>query len=361
MSHRLNAQRLARVALVTGLLLLRAQALSAQSSVADSLAPSLANPDVHVRTAAVIQLNALPTSDLSPSIRHTLINLLEAEATGRGPKNPYTTADSDETYSEYIIGLTDAVLRLRDPAALRGLVLLGAQTSGDVERFVASFGRRSLPYLDDAWRTRENARPSVIMMRALTTTVTGPNALTTAQRQRVLASLIDSVATYPTDVARAATAASLVELAPVLADVAAREESDVARNLASRAVSELEPLRAQVSVSTLLEKTSNALAGFCRVGGVEVEHSAHVSRGDTEAHDSRGDTDDPSTRAAACAVIWRGLRLAQADVAAGRIAAAKAKLDLVARAAAFAGTRGIFSSAEVALIQGNARYIITRL
>jgi hypothetical protein len=337
---------------VFAVLLLSASTAFAQTT-ADSLTRYLSSTDVHKRAETVARLNALPISALTPATRRAMVNLLEAEATGHAPASTDTTATDDETYGEYVIALTDGVLRLKDPSALRGLALIGAQTSREVQQFIASFGARGLPYLDEAWLKSEDARPTIVTTWAFAAALTGPNALTSADRRRVLASIMSAAEEYPIAVAGASRAASLVELAPLLAALSTRETDAVVRNRLAKAVTELTPLRNQTSVATLLDRTSDWLAGFCtRTGGVDPESAGNANR---------ADDDKPATRQIACVSLWWALKLTRADVAAGRMEAARLRLGLVARAAAFARTRGIFTAAETDIVEGNARYLLTRI
>jgi hypothetical protein len=344
-------RRAIRAALAAALLL-DAPAVLGQTT-ADSLTTYLSASDVHKRAEAVGRLNALPVAELTPAARRALVNLLEAEATGHAPASTDTSAAEDETYDEYIIALTDGVLRLKDPSALRGLALMGAQTSREAQQFIASFGARGLPYLDEAWQKSESARPTVVTTWAFAAALTGPNALNPTDRRRVLASIMSAAETYPIAIAGASRATSLVELAPLLSSLSTRVTSEVVRGRLAKALLELAPIRSQTSVATLLDRTSDWLTGFCtRGGGLDLESSANASK---------ADDDRPATRQIACVALWWGLKLTRADVAAGRTDAARVRLGLVARAAAFARTRGIFTAAEADIVEGNARYLLTRI
>jgi hypothetical protein len=145
-----------------------------------------------------------------------------------------------------------------------------------------------------------------------------------------------------------------VELAPLLSALSTRVTSEVVRNRLTKAVSQLAPVRDQTSVPTLLGRTSDWVAGFCtRTSGLELESS--------ESSSDRAEDERPASRQIACASLWWGLKLARVDVAAGRTTAARQRLGFVARVAAFARTRGILTAAESDIVEGNARYILTRL
>jgi hypothetical protein len=351
---------------------LAAPAVLAQGNVAesDSLARLLMTPSIHKRADVVARLNALPIVELSPSARMGLVALLDAEATGRAPVDPNPPGGEDETYSEYLIELTDAVLKLKDPASLRGLTRLGIQTGFQVQRFIASFGATSLPSLDEAWRTEVRARPSIITTWAFTLARTGPNALNPQNRRRVSASIIAATDSFPIAVASAARVGSLSALVPLLADVASRSKSDIVRGEAQKAVNVLAPLRAATTPVALLEQTSELLRGFCAKGGHD------------EGDDDKGEHDDPHVAAAtstpsvrkhdehegeqlsreeACGTLRGKLTFARATLVTGRPAAAKLVLEDIVHTAARARASGAFTSAEAALIEGNATYILSRL
>jgi hypothetical protein len=322
-------------------LVLAAVAFDTRTSVAqdvDVLASRLTMPDVHVRAEAVARLNALPVSALTPAARAAMITLLEQEATGQAPVSPDTAADGDETYDEYIIDLTSGVMRLQDPAGLRGLALLGIQTREDVQQYVASFGVRSLPLLTEAWRLKPNARPSIITTWAFSASLTGPNALTKEDRQTVLAQILSASDEYPIAVASAARSASLVALVPVLADMASPTANEVIRSRAEKAITLLTPARAAASPLALLDETAQWLAGFCRTEG------SHTG-----------------ARNGTCTSLQNRLANAREHVVAGRTTPAINVLMAAEREAADARSKGALTAAESALIAGNAQYIASRL
>ncbi|HEY2065584.1 MAG TPA: hypothetical protein VGG84_06465 [Gemmatimonadaceae bacterium] len=328
---------LARIAAFAAILgTLGAQATLAQD--ADLLASRLTTPNVHVRAEAVARLNALPISALTPSARGAMIALLEQEATGQAPVSADTAADGDETYGEYVIDLTSGVMRLQDPAALRGLALLGIQTGRDVQQYVASFGARSLPVLAEAWRLKADARPSVITTWAFSAALTGPNALSKEDRQQVLASILSASDTYPIAVASAARSGSLVILIPVLANIAAHTTDEVISSRAEKAVTILSTQRAGMSPLALFDETAQWVAGFCGGPG-----SATGIRNGT------------------CVSLRNRLDNAREHIIAGRVGPAVNVLTAIEREATDARLKGALTAAESLLIADNARYVASRL
>jgi hypothetical protein len=326
--------RIATLAVVLGTL--GAQAALAQD--ADALASRLTTSNIHVRAEAVARLNALPISALTPAARGAMIALLEQEATGQAPVSADTAADVDETYSEYVIDLTSGVMRLQDPAALRGLALLGIQTGRDVQRYVASFGARSLPMLAEAWRLKSDARPSIVTTWALSATLTGPNALSKEDRQQVLASILAASDSYPIAIASAARSGSLVVLMPVLANIAAHTTDEVISSRAEKAISLLDPQRAGMSPLALFDETAQWVAGFCGGPGSAT-----------------------GTRNGTCTSLQNRLDNAREHIVAGRVGPAVNVLTAIEREATDARSKGALTAAEAALISDNARYLASRL
>lgn len=315
----------------------------AQDAPADSLAQQLTTTDIHQRALAVARLNALPLDSLTPRARAALVALLDAEATKREPLDSEQLTEEDETYDEYIIDLTDAVLKLHDPASLRGLTLLGIQTGQDVQRWIASQGASSLPALDEAWRAEPAARPTIVTTWAFELALTGPNALGSHDRQTVLGSILAATGDHPIAVASAARIASLVALAPALSDLAAGASSDVVRSRAAKAVEVLAPLRGARTPLQVLEQARELVDGFCLVPG-----AAHPP---TPAAD----------RATACGQIRGKLAEGRAGLVSGRSAAARAALVEASDRAAAARAQGVFTPAEAAVVEGNVQYLLGRI
>ncbi len=333
------AARLAYVAAIAiTLSLTPLSTVRGQTGTADSLAHFLSTPDVHVRAEAVARLTALPLHALSGSTRRALIVLLEQEATSTAPTTGETPAEEDETYGEYIIDLTSGVLRLRDPAALRGLARLGIETSDDAQRFVASYGAQSLPFLDEAWASEEGNRAPVITTWALMLGTTGPGTLRLQDRNRILARLLAATDEQSIAVAHAASLASLTALIPALEDVARRAiDNDIVRARAQQEAAGLAALRATKSPTTVLAETSDWVTAFCESGGAT------------------------GARHGTCTSLINQLQTVRKHLVAGRVGPATNVLQAIVRKAEAARVAGIFSAPEAALVTGGARYIIGRL
>lgn len=320
-----------------------AAAAGAQATTADSLAGILASPDIHARALAVARLEALPLAELTPGARSALVSLLDAEATHTVAPDPNQLTDEDETYDEYIIGLTRVVLELHDPAAIRGLTLVGIQTSDDVQRYVASSGARSLPALDEAWQANPDARPTIVTTWAYMLGVGAPDALGAQDRQRVLASIFAATDSLPIAVAAAARIASLTTLEPVLADLAASAASDVVRSRAAKAVEILGPVRGATPAPQLLGATAELVDAFCARAGLANAARVHPNR------------------PAACGKIGADMNKAAAALRVSRPDVAKAALGDASATAAAARAAGALSAAEVAVVEGNVAYLLTRI
>ena len=119
--------------------------LAAQSP--DSLVKQLDSPDWRVRADAAVRLYDVPVAELPADAASKIVALLEREALTSDTVPPA----EGESYGEYEIDLVGVALRLNDAAALRGMALLGIQTGSDAERFVASPGAASLPFLEEGW------------------------------------------------------------------------------------------------------------------------------------------------------------------------------------------------------------------
>jgi hypothetical protein len=319
----------------------------AQRSTSDSLARFLAVPSLHRRADAVARLNTLPLAQLSPSARTAIVALLDAEATGHAPVDPDTLATNDERYGEYILDLTDLVVKLQDPASLRGLTRLGISSGDAAQRLVASFGTASLPPLSEAWNADERVRPSVVTTWAFMLAVTGPRALGASDRSRVLGAILSATDRYPMAVAIAARAGSLTALSPLLADVAARSPSDIVRSRAEKAVTVLGPARDATPPAALLAQTADWLSGVCGTG--------------EEDDASREPPLEGRPRKEVCATLRNDIRHAGTALTGGRLDVVRGSLNDIVVVAASARTRGTLTQAEAALVGGNARYLLSRL
>jgi hypothetical protein len=318
-------------------------AASGQGTVADSLAGVLTTTDVHQRALAVARLNALPLAELTPNARAALVELLDAEATKRVPLDAEQPTDEDETYDEYVIDLTDAVLKLDDPAALRGLTILGIQTGRDVQRWVAARGASSLPALDAAWAADPQSRGGVITTWALMLRNTGSAALGAADRARLLGAIVGATDDLPIEVAAAARAGSLVALVPALDELSRQADDEVVRNRAAKAVEILAPARDALTPAQALGEAQQLARGFCARPGLANDPTSHPNR--------------PSV----CGVIGADFNKARAALRTGRPADARAALTDAASTAAAARAAGSLAPAEAASVEGNVQYLLGRI
>ena len=320
-----------------------APAAGAQATVADSLAGVLASPDIHARALAVARLDVLPAAELTSGARAALVNLLDAEAMHTVAPDPNQIPDEDETYDEYIIDLTSVVLKLHDPASIRGLTLLGIQASEDVQRYIASSGGQGLPALDQAWQANADARPAIVTTWAMMLGVAGPDALSAQDRQRVMASILAATDSLPIAVAAAARVGSLAALEPALADLAANAPGDVVRSRAAKAVEVLGPVRDATAPVQLLGAMSALIDAFCARPGLSNTARVHPNR------------------PAACGKIGSDMNKAAAALKVGRADDAKTALGDASATAASARAVGALSAAEAASVEGNVAYLLTRI
>lgn len=187
----------------------------APAQAVDSLTAALGSISLAVRSDAVTGLTLLPLTAVPSGTRDALIALLEREATGAQPADTVQRSEGDETWGEYIIDLADLVRTFGDVRSLRGLAMLGIETSRVAKEFVASFGSQALPALDDAWATKPNARPSVIATWGILV-----RTADSTTRVGVLQRLLAPSDTFPIALANAAVAGNLVALVPFLDSLA---------------------------------------------------------------------------------------------------------------------------------------------
>lgn len=246
------------LALAVGLLCVGSPSPASAQSV-DSLTAALGSTSVAVRSNAVAALAMLPLSAIAPSTRNALIALLEREATGTQPVDPQPRSEDDETWGEYVIDLTDLVRTLGDRRSLRGLAMLGIETSRAAQEFVASFGSQALPPLDEAWATKPNARPSVITAWAIIA-----RSADSTTRVAVLQRLLAPNDTFPIALADAAVAGNLTALVPLL-DSLAQSGSffPIVQGALREAADQLRPAFAAMPAPELLAQYNTVLAGIC--------------------------------------------------------------------------------------------------
>ena len=235
--------------------------LGAQTNDPDSLVRLLTSPSIGARADAVVRLSLIPMAQLPMAARPALVSLLEREATGQ-VAYPDTTAGY-ETYGEYIIDLTRTVLRFHDPASVRGLSLLGIQTSRVAQEFVAGFGSQSLAALDEAWTTKRSARPSVLVTLGRMVAQRQTNGLSESDRQEVLNRIWAGVDSFPIALATTARAASLFMLVPVLRQISSSNSDPSVGAGVGRALAELEPKLNAASPTTVASGLNDWLRALC--------------------------------------------------------------------------------------------------
>jgi hypothetical protein len=193
--------------------------IAAAQSV-DSLTKLLASRDVHVRGDAAARLAMLDTAALPPKTRAAIISLLEHEAVGDvANADTMPLSEDDESWGGEIVDLTDLTIRIGDARGIRGVALLGIQTSRAAQEFIARFGPRSIPALDEAWAKNPDMRHDVditwgIMMAP------GHPAVDSATRRVIAARLLAPADTFPMGLSFAATAGKLYSLVPLLDSLA---------------------------------------------------------------------------------------------------------------------------------------------
>jgi hypothetical protein len=204
----------------------------------------------------------LPVANLSASNKAAVISLLDRESLGAAtPVDPAYAGPTDETWPEYIVTLTDAVIRVGDATALRGISRLGLQTSVDAKHFVGDFGASALPYLDSAWALSPTARPAIVgtwgyMLRP-------GSSLGADSRATVQSHLLAPDDTFHIEPALAAQQYQLVALLPLIDSLrrVATDPSDSA--ILASASAELTPLYNARPPSALMGDLTDWINGMC--------------------------------------------------------------------------------------------------
>lgn len=223
---------------IAGVLLsLGASAVAAQST--DSLTALLSSRDVGVRGVAVVQLAALPTASIPAATRTALITLLEREATGLNAAIDSVAGPDDESWTEYILALSDLAMQFKDARALRGEAFIGIQTSLAIQQFVASFGRRAIPQLDEVWLKSPSGRSAVVDTWGLM--LAPGSSLDSASRATVQSRLLAPDDTFPIAFAYAASSGRLVALVPLLDSLAKTARDDIVASVMREASAKLTP------------------------------------------------------------------------------------------------------------------------
>lgn len=193
--------------------------------------------DFRFRADAIARIEATPVRRLNPAIAVNLINELDSVASARlstTPKDSADAPDEQEQYPEYVISLTRAVVRLKNPTSVRALALGGLGTSRDAQRFVASQGTAGLGVLDTAFAASDAVAPAVVNTWGYTL-ADDPSRLPFDDSVHVYARILLSAQYYPVAFTYAARHARLFELIPELDSIAAQATADTKPALAGAA------------------------------------------------------------------------------------------------------------------------------
>src|SRR5438552_9990820 len=307
--------------------------LGAQADNPDSLVRLLTSPSVGVRADAVVRLSLIPMAQLPVAARPALVSLLEREATGQ-VAYPDTTARY-ETDGEYIIDLTRTVLRFHDPASVRGLSLLGIQTSRAAQEFVASLGSQSLAALDEAWTTKRSARPSVLVTLGRMLAPQQVNGLSESDRQGVLKRIWAGADSFPIALATTARAASLFILVPVLRHITSSDSDPSVGASVGRALAELQPKLDATPPATVGSGLNDWLQALCLAA--------------------------QSARSSACTSLSGSLSSARGQITTNQPGPARDTLMAFGARVDTGFQQGVCTDGEHRLLAANARYLGFRL
>ena len=306
------------VTLVVALLFVCTCPLAAQQ--ATWIAPLLDSPDWTIRSGALSGLDALPTDSVPDAVRVKLFSLLERE--GLRPDE----GESGEGYGEYVIHLVETVLRYKDARSLRGMALLGSQTSREAEEFVASYGSAALPALDEAWRVGGEARQTAVETYGYMLAAPRSGA-----RRTVLRLLIPAADSLPVELGDVALAAGLVASLPLLERALEAAPPGLERSELERATDVLRFRRDTTSAAAIAAELLDWIQGFC--------------------YGSAGPRRSTCLETVAPLVEIRG----RADRRLDR--SGKALLAALASRVEEVGRRGVWEPREALLVAGTARYL----
>jgi hypothetical protein len=297
-----------------------------------ALTAALDDTDLTTRTIAVAALATIPGATLPSVTRRKLVALLEREAVTPRVARPDDGEDGE--LGPYLMELVRTVVRLRDPASLRGLALLGIQTSLAAQQFVASQADSSVALLAAAERADSNSRGAVAETRGM---MLGEYAarLSPGARSSVRSSLLATAAIDPMAFAHGVEYARLVEATPVLAMLAANAKTELGRDILADAAAKLSALRDQATTVQVLDGLTESLAALCVA---------------TKAQ-----------RLQTCQSMVSTARLVFDHLREARPALARQALRTLAAAATDAVRRGIITPTEGTMIAGTATYLITRV
>lgn len=289
----------------------------------ESLVRMLGSPDWQVRSEGAARLNLIPANQLPSNYAATIISLLEQEATSPRPRM------EGEGYGEYLLHVVDGVVRLRDQRSLRGLALLGIETSGAAQEYVASQGAASISVLDEAWGRSHSDGVAETWAYMLARYAQG---LSRSNRLQVVAKLIGVLRENSRAFTSAAVEAPLPEVVPLVEEIATSDSVPARRQAANEALNVLRPLRDRTSPRDLLSKSSDWLDAVCA----------------------------ESPRADACQAIRADAANAQTQLETHGISGARPALDELARQARVVHDAGELSDLGYRLVVGNAEYLLTR-
>jgi hypothetical protein len=228
----------------------------------DSLTKLLRSRDVHIRGDAVARLAMLDTPALPAATRTAIISLLEHEALGDvANAGTMPLSENDESWGDEISNLTDLVIRLHDARALRGVALIGMQTSKAAQEFLAGFGPRAMPFLDESWSRYPDTRHDVDITWGIML-APGHPAVDAPTRAAIASRLLARDDTIPLGLSYAAREGSLPSLVPLLDSLATTVNVFDADELRS-ASKELTPKYAQRSSIQRVQDLQFWLDGVC--------------------------------------------------------------------------------------------------
>ena len=294
----------------------------------ESLLSRLRAPQWQVRDDALARLRRLPTESLPAGYGDAIVALLETEAATTD------TSQYGEGYGEYEIGVVDAALSLRDPRTLRGMAVIGIQTSRAAQEFVAEQGSAALPYLDEAWNSPQGSKHDVVQTWALMLGAHRDN-LAEVERTSIRHAILDSPGVDSLAIVWAAVTAPLTEAVPMIEGIASTTSSAIVRNRATDALGKLRPLRAALGPTELAQKVSDVLAAICL--GAQ------------------------GARSSACASLSTSLSRASSATAANQPGPARDTLMAFAARVDTGFQQGVWTDGEHRLLAANARYLGFRL
>jgi hypothetical protein len=299
-----------------------------------ALTAALDAPDVSTRATAVAILATIPPITLPSATRVKLILLLEREAATAAVAETREDDGEDSETGLYLVELVRTVVRLQEPASVRGLAMLGIQTSLAAQRFVAAQGDTAVALLAQAERADTNSVGVVAETRGL---MLGEysSRLSPAARSVVRASLLATAATDPMAFAQGAEYARLIEATPVVEAHAAAATTELGRAILADAAAKLAALRVQATTAEVLAALTTSIAAIC--GGATAER-LHL-----------------------CQWMVERARLATDHLRDARSTAAQQALRTLAAAATDAARRGIITPTEGTMIAGTATYLVTRI